>query len=306
MTSFSMVAIPHDTAIVSLKFDMSSFPITTSDFSNIVTYLNGDVCSYKIIPPSPSAVIVPMGPLTIYPGDSVGLAAPPGNGFTYLWSTGDTSQNIFVTDSGMYSVTVTTAGGCTSSDSVFVSFSIPLPVTLIHFQARQENDIVHLEWTTSSEINNDHFDVLRSSNGYDWNIISKIKGAGNSYSLNYYTVTDDTPINGNNYYKLRQEDFDGTSTYSEVVYVKIVSPCINAIVFPNPANEKLNFYSIENATLELYNLEGKIIYRRSSLQEKINHEINTSQYLSGNYFLKVFNENTGELENNFSVLIYHR
>ncbi|MBI2968119.1 MAG: T9SS type A sorting domain-containing protein [Bacteroidetes bacterium] len=72
-----------------------------------------------MINPLPSVVITPSGPTTICAGDSIMLSAT--TAAIYLWSTGETVQDIFVSDSGVYQVTITDANGCTAAATIAIS-----------------------------------------------------------------------------------------------------------------------------------------------------------------------------------------
>jgi fibronectin-binding autotransporter adhesin len=92
-----------------------------------------------------------------------------------------------------------------------------LPVTLTNFRAALSNKRVYTSWVTEAEINCASFTVERSTDLVHYEAIKSIEGAGNSTTVRHYAVTDNTPIKGVSYYRLRQNDFDGTATlYSPV------------------------------------------------------------------------------------------
>ncbi|MEO8588584.1 MAG: Calx-beta domain-containing protein [Flavobacteriales bacterium] len=95
----------------------------------------------------------------------------------------------------------------------------PLPVELIDFTAKPEDAFVRLDWTTGSEEDNAYFTIERSGDGISFEPIISTPGAGNSTQLMSYTDLDRAPLNGMNYYRLRQTDADGTSSLSAVVTV---------------------------------------------------------------------------------------
>lgn len=95
-----------------------------------------------------------------------------------------------------------------------------LPVKLNSFSGKLQGNHVALNWTTASEKNNSHFDVLRSVDGKTFDKISSVQGNGTSDITHKYSYTDKSPAKGNNYYKLNQVDFDGKSEASEVIVVK--------------------------------------------------------------------------------------
>ena len=95
-------------------------------------------------------------------------------------------------------------------------FGTVLPVELILFTATANGKGVALHWITASEKNNENFTVERSGNGKAFRSIRTLPGAGNSQVQSRYDLVDEQPLPGMSYYRLRQTDFDGTSTYSPV------------------------------------------------------------------------------------------
>lgn len=90
-----------------------------------------------------------------------------------------------------------------------------LPIDLLSFDATYDQDGVYVEWSTISQVNNDYFDIQRSLDGYEWQNVARIPGAGNSNSLIDYSWFDTAPPWGVSYYRLKQTDYDGKS---EVFY----------------------------------------------------------------------------------------
>lgn len=90
----------------------------------------------------------------------------------------------------------------------------PLPITLINFAGTQSGNAVVLNWTTATEKNNDHFTIERTADGANYEAIATVQGAGNSTIELNYSTTDNNPLPGTAYYRLRQTDYDGnTKTY---------------------------------------------------------------------------------------------
>jgi hypothetical protein len=95
-----------------------------------------------------------------------------------------------------------------------------LPVELLEFKATLVNNIVELNWTTVTEINNEKFEIERSINGTDFTKIGEKQGANNSTSTNHYKYSDEyLPNSDIVYYRLKQIDFDGKFEYSKIVSV---------------------------------------------------------------------------------------
>jgi hypothetical protein len=99
----------------------------------------------------------------------------------------------------------------------------PLPIELIEFKAKQINKSVELNWITASEKNNAFFTVERSKDGEDWDPVSFINSQGNSSTHQYYKTYDYSPFTGNSYYRLKQSDFDGSYSYSNVILLNMIS-----------------------------------------------------------------------------------
>jgi len=112
----------------------------------------------------------------------------------------------------------------------------PLPIQLISFSGEVVDNGVRLNWETASELRNDFFTIERSPSGEAFSSIGKVKGAGTTSQSNGYSLIDRDPIFGKGYYRLKQTDFDGTATYSKIIFVtfeKLFVPVMD--VYPNPS-----------------------------------------------------------------------
>lgn len=143
-----------------------------------------------------------------------------------------------------------------------------LPVELTKLQAREIDGNTYINWITSSEINNDYFEILASNDGQNWETISIVNGAGNSTTeLNYAeNIGEDT----HRFYKLKQIDFDGTINLSNVIYLKREeNASAQLMLFPNPAEEQLNIVSEDleesDYTVKVIAINGAIVKSEKSL-----------------------------------------
>jgi len=102
-------------------------------------------------------------------------------------------------------------------DWTLVDKTNPLPVTLTDFTATCTNEGTLIAWTTDSEINNDYFVVQKSYDAVNYFDLETKQGAGNSNAVHNYSVIDNATSNGNVYYRLKQVDFDGSTTYHNVI-----------------------------------------------------------------------------------------
>ena len=95
----------------------------------------------------------------------------------------------------------------------------PLPIELISFTAKVVDNTVELSWATASEINNDYFTIEKSKDNKNYEVIEYVDGAGSSFYTIVYKKIDYTPYEGISYYRLKQTDYDGNETNSNVVSV---------------------------------------------------------------------------------------
>nr|MCU0340855.1 hypothetical protein [Spirosomataceae bacterium] len=124
----------------------------------------------------------------------------------------------------------------------------PFPVVLASFTGRSENKASILEWQTSTEIGNSHFEVQRSFNLNTFENIGRVEGYGTTTTDKTYVFTDAQPRIGANYYRLKQVDFDGKFSYSRIISV-IVRTNGEVALFPNPTAEKLRVEGLESGSL---------------------------------------------------------
>lgn len=112
----------------------------------------------------------------------------------------------------------------------------PLPVELVAFTARVVQNRVDLYWRTSTELNNAYFTIERSLTGEYFDELGRVNGQGTTAAIHEYRFSDTEPPAGILYYRLRQTDYDGSSTFSPVVSVVFDGPDRPQLsVFPNPA-----------------------------------------------------------------------
>ncbi len=131
---------------------------------------------------------------------------------------------------------------------------VPLPVTLMHFDALVlEGPRVKVEFATASEENNAFFEVHRSLDGKTSEVIGIVSGAGNSNCVRKYSFIDEAPYAGLSYYWLRQVDHNGQSSSSNIVRVRIAASPVSAYAYPNPtAQSTLNLKVTSTQHLSLY------------------------------------------------------
>lgn len=136
----------------------------------------------------------------------------------------------------------------------------PLPVDLVGFDLEVlDNAGVRLYWETATELNNDFFEIQCSGNGSDWRALGRVQGAGNSLVNKHYEfITKDIP-RSRAFYRLRQVDFDGTASYSDIRTLQ-AQAALRWEVFPNPAEfeVRVHCHEAKGFSLVLLDLTGRI------------------------------------------------
>lgn len=161
-----------------------------------------------------------------------------------------------------------------------------LPVELTRFDGEAQTSKNLLSWTTASEINNDYFFIQRSYDGINFESIGKIKGAGNSSMTIEYQFNDYNPLK-TAYYRIKQVDFDGSSSFSRII---VLNRNVTEIdIYPNPINMGSTLSVVADSylsTIQLYSELGQLVDQfQINLGDK-RFEIPLT-YPTGIYILKV-------------------
>ncbi len=140
-----------------------------------------------------------------------------------------------------------------------------LPVELTYFNAEKDGRNALLTWGTASEENNMGFHVERSSNGFDFERIGWVDGMGTTAEIQEYEYTDEKPLAGINYYRLTQEDFDGTTDMTDIRFVEF-DAWTDVQVFPNPAVKgetttvKFHMLQSQNVQIQIMDATGRSVW----------------------------------------------
>ncbi len=183
------------------------------------------------------------------------------------------------------------AFGCCSYIASFSCVTVVLPVEFLSFTGTNEGNVNKLEWTTASENNNDCFIIERGIDASgslsirEWEEIGKVKGAGHSSATLNYSFVDHEPISGISYYRLKQTDYDGRFTYSEIVIIvnqQIDKSSIN--IYPNPAKDILSYQNYATGDIMITDVLGRMLIKQPSVYG--NGIINIQSLPQGMYFIK--------------------
>lgn len=186
-------------------------------------------------------------------------------------------------------------GGVNNSGLLDGSGANPLPIELDYFNVIPQRNVVNISWRTLSEINNKKFEVERSKDGLNWEVIHKQNGAGNSNSPIVYETVDERPLIGTSFYRLKQTDFNGVVKYYSMIAIEIETIEEKVIAYPNPASDKITLTPVDpNAELYLKNIDGKRIDLNF---QKIDNSrtANLSSLKNGIYFIEIRNQNDVKL-----------
>lgn len=220
-------------------------------------------------------------------------------GYSYSWSTGATTPTISIQPYPYNGQTVTAnvTDACGVTRTAQFQIQCPLAVSLTAFNVENLGKSVLLEWITETETNNDYFEVYRSQDGKEFEVLEKIKGAGNSNQTLHYQFKDERPLLGVSYYKLGIVDMDGNTEYTDIKTVQRNSENQNIQLIPNPAKEKVaiafDFPTTGAYQIKIIDALGKEKYNNIKELKKGMQTINvdTKSYGQGVYTVIIVTKN---------------
>lgn len=211
------------------------------------------------------------------------------------------NQNIPVTPNMVYNFNVDRTNAQTFGAgrfSVLVEPPVVLPVGMLSFVAKKQNEGVAITWATSFETNHKLFKLYRASNDGAYLLIAEIlpKGSGS------YLFMDAGALPGNNYYKLVQVDTDGQPNEVGPVVVNFnVGQQGTVLLYPNPAREKFTL-RVDGALYSrykvgLYDPMGKLMREQtiSGAALALGYQVDIVDLNSGLFFAKVEDIDTGKV-----------
>jgi hypothetical protein len=189
----------------------------------------------------------------------------------------------------------------------FPSPGAALPIELSSFTATIRDEHVQIDWVTSAEINQDYFNVERSGSAevINFNSISEIVSAGNSAQTLSYSALDHAPLSGVSYYRLKQTDYDGRVSYSNIKSVEFTNA--NDFIFeiyPNPFSDETVFHSdeyLEGASLVVYNSFGRVVKELKNISGQT-FTFQREDLSSGLYFTKLLHNDKVIGTNNLVII----
>lgn len=231
-----------------------------------------------------------------------GVVADAANNFVYtlVASKNGALSNVYRVPFGSTIPTLVNTLPVAANSIVFSTQVAPLPVALENYDAYlKSNNTVLLTWTTASEKNNDHFELSKSTDGTNFELLTTVRpmAQGNSTIGAQYQYTDKNPVAGTNYYKLKQVDVDGTVHEYGVRTIDIRKPGVIIQVYPNPFSG--NVFNVEVSNMNeqigytITDIMGHTVIKGSVQGQK--ETVNMQDMPSGNYIINFSNGVTMQL-----------
>lgn len=160
-----------------------------------------------------------------------------------------------------------------------------LPVSWLSFDGAMQRDHILLNWKTAAEYGNKKF-IIEKRIGNSWSSIGEMPGAGLSNNISTYSFTDNNPVFGNNTYRIKQVNNDGSASYSRTLNL-IYSRSASISIYPNPASDRLQIQSgYPLREIQLISTDGKLIERYSA-NDRSSFTIEFRNIVTGIYIIKL-------------------
>ncbi len=191
---------------------------------------------------------------------------------------------------------VTAAGipflAATYQPMILSSLGAPLPIELTSFTSECNKGQELLSWTTASESNNDYFTIERSDDGLTFRDIGTVQGNGTTSQQHNYTFADPQAVTGNAYYRLRQTDFNGQHSTSQII---VGEQCgsntdfINAFSSGQGIDISINNAQSSSYQISIFDARGRLISKNEiATNEGLNHfNLNDVRFAEGIYLINI-------------------
>lgn len=207
-----------------------------------------------------------------------------------LLNTGVLNNNSGATITNSTGATINNTNGGSFNNNGNFNNNGTLPIELLSFIGKVQNEVILLKWETASEKENAYMAVERSRDGIHFQEIGGRKGAGTTSIRQTYTFSDTFPLFGINYYRLRQVDADGKPTYHDIIAVefggKIKEPMR---LYPTQTSQDITIVSqtlpVSGSTLQIFDASGKLVQQKPWDTEATQQIVNVSALPSGTYFI---------------------
>jgi hypothetical protein len=174
-----------------------------------------------------------------------------------------------------------------------------LPIQLSSFTGETDNAVNYLKWTTQSEQNSSHFEIERSVDAINFEMIGRVNAMGVSNQLKQYSFNDVNPIRGMNYYRLKMVDIDGTNANSNTIALEIKGKETTFVLFPNPTSDVVSYQyeaeTNESLYMEVVNALGQVVISQTRAARVGTNSVpmNLSELAPGAYTVRVKHVGSG-------------
>jgi hypothetical protein len=170
----------------------------------------------------------------------------------------------------------------------------PLPIEFLSFSATKQNGMALLRWEMGTDADVAYFDVERSAEAVNFTNLGAVQQNAQAEKKYYYT--DQTPLRGHNYYRIKVHRKDGSIVYTgikTVIFdVTATEECVS--VFPNPAKDRVNIkvpegWNNDPIVINILDISGKLVFhQRANYSDLITLDV--SSLLPGSYIIQVATE----------------
>lgn len=275
-SSWNKSRVPQNNDTVVIPATRTITISNNEQVDNVVVIVEGTLNfnKGKLILDEKSKVIVEQGGKLVADGADEQLRIA--NVIKYSGKEGDLQGPIFADN--------TTGGG-------FVPFSI-LPVRFLSFDVRKTTGGVVLTWATEQEVNNSHFNIERSVDGKTWATIGMVF-AKEGTNVNRYEYKDESKLTTVAYYRLRQVDIDGRSSFSKVQSIRSLKAAPQFLVYsPSQQNIRVSFSNPTHSQVEviLLNSNGQVVSTKIAATAVTKVDLTGNNLSKGLYIVQVLSQ----------------
>jgi hypothetical protein len=151
----------------------------------------------------------------------------------------------------------------------------PMPITYQNQpSAKLQNNLTHISWSIATQVNNEKYIIEHSNDGRNFSSIGEITGDGSSNVTKHYEYIHTSPSFGNNYYRIKQVDYDGKYSYSDIASLRYDDHG-ETNIYPNPATSEVTISTTEPTSLQIFDVYGRVLSKQdiSEGQNTINVSI---------------------------------
>jgi len=175
-----------------------------------------------------------------------------------------------------------------------IAYFVSLPVELLEFSIRRSSKSGgELYWSTAAELNNKRFIIEQQSGNGAFQRIATVVGLGNTQTVNHYQHRVSNLSPGTHYFRLLQEDLDGTITKHGIVSLEVEGKTNQVWTFKEASNQQvIAVNSAQNAmlTIYVYSASGQLlksVKAQTNKGERYTTELSTEDWIRGTYFYQV-------------------